>query len=105
MRPKSYETILLAHRRHDYELLATIHINDDRLGAIAEAKVITGVATYTDGSGSDGKIGAAAVLMVDKMELWTLQYWLGESHLPYRCAKRRARAQAEGGRRSVKGLS
>ena len=76
IKPKSYETILPAHRRCDYELLATIHINDDRSDVITRAKATTGLAAYTDGSGNDGKIGTAATLMIDEMELGTLRYQL-----------------------------
>ena len=45
--------------------------------AVANAKAITGLAVYTDGSGTNKKIGAAAVLMLNDMELKTLQYRLG----------------------------
>ena len=77
IKPKSYETILPARRCRDYEPLATIHIDDDRSDAITRARAITGLAAYTDGSGNDGKIGAAATLMIDEMELGTLRYRLG----------------------------
>lgn len=76
-KPKNYETILPARRRRNYEVLADIHINDDRSKAIEESKAIMGLAAYTDGSGLDGRIGAAAVLMLNGTELSTLRYKLG----------------------------
>ena len=77
VKPKAYETILLARRHRNYELLANVHIDDDRSKAITNAKAITGLAAYTDGSGMDGKVGAAAVLMLSNTELRSLQYRLG----------------------------
>ena len=85
IKPRAYDTILPAHRRCDYEPLANIHIDDDRLTAIANTKAITGPAAYTDGSGFDKKIGAAAVLMLDNMELKSVRYQLGSEmeHMVY----------------------
>ena len=74
---KAYETILPARRRRDYELLADVSIDDDRQVAITKAKAITGLVAYTDGSGLDSTIGAAAILMLNGTELSTLQYKLG----------------------------
>ena len=74
---KNYETILPARRRRNYELLADIHINDDRQKAILEANALTGLTAYTDGSGLDKKIGAAAVLTLNGTELSSLRYQLG----------------------------
>ena len=45
--------------------------------AIATANHITGLAVYTDGSGYEGQIGAAAVLMVNGLELRRVRYRLG----------------------------
>lgn len=44
---------------------------------IDEANAITGLIAYTDGSGMDGKIGAAAVLTLNGTELSSLRYHLG----------------------------
>ena len=74
---KAYETILPARRRRDYKLLADVSIDDDRQVAITKAKAITGLAAYTDGSGLDGTIGAAVILMLNGTELSTLRYKLG----------------------------
>ena len=64
VKPKTCETILPARRCRNYELLANVHIDNNRSKAIANAKAITGLAAYTD-----GKIGAAAVLMLSDTEL------------------------------------
>ena len=74
---QSYETILPARRRRDYEMLASVHIDTDRAKATTNAKAITGLTAWTDGSGLDGKIGAAAVLMLGDTKLRTLRYRLG----------------------------
>ena len=77
VKDKSYETILPARRRRNYEILADIHINVDRQKAIQEANAITGLAVYSDGSGLNERIGAAAVLLLNGTELSTLRYNLG----------------------------
>ena len=77
IKPRAYETIHPARRRRDYELLANVQIDDDRSTAIANAKAITGPAAYTDGSGFDKRIGAAAVLMLDDVVLKSIRYQLG----------------------------
>ena len=75
--PKQYETILPARRRRNYQTLANIHIDEDREVAIEKANQLTGTVIYTDGSGHDKKIGAAAVMMKNGTEVKTLQYHLG----------------------------
>ena len=55
--------ILIARRRCNYRLLANVHIEEDRDKVIEQANQITGTAVFTDGSGFDHNIGAAAVLM------------------------------------------
>ena len=77
IKPRTYKTILPAHRCCNYEPLAHIHIDNDRTKTIANAKAITGLAAYMDGSGTDGKIGAAAILMLNDTVLKTVQYRLG----------------------------
>lgn len=72
-----YETILPARRRCDYKTLANIHIDNDRMEATTRAKAITGSTVWTNGSGMDGKIGTAAVLMLGETKLRTLRYCLG----------------------------
>ena len=77
IRLKNYEVILPTRRRRNYQMLGDIHIDTDRETAIAKANRLTGAVVYTDGLGHDGKIGAAAVLMADGMEIQTLRYHLG----------------------------
>ena len=77
IRLKNYEVILPTRRRRNYQMLGDVHIDTDRETAIAKANRLTGAVVYTDGSGHDGKIGAAAVLMADGMEIQTLRYHLG----------------------------
>ena len=75
---KSYETILPARRRRDYELLANVHIDNNRTTAITNAKAITRPAAFTDGPGLDEKIGAIVVLMLNDTVLCSLHYHLGK---------------------------
>lgn len=72
-----YETILSARRRRNYRMLGEVHTDDDRETAIEHANRITGTAIYTDGSGHDKKIGAAAVMMKHGGVSKTLKYYLG----------------------------
>ena len=78
VRKMPYETILPARRRRDYETLAHIHIDNDRTRATEHAKTITGLAAWTDGSGLDGKIGAAAIVTLNGTKLRNLRYHLGK---------------------------
>jgi ribonuclease HI len=70
-------SILPMRRRQNYDILADIQIDDNRTTAITKAKAIKGLVAFTDGSGYEEKIGAAAILMVNGMELKTLRYRLG----------------------------
>ena len=72
-----YKTILPTRRRRNYDILADIHIDDDRPTAITKANNITGLAVYTNGSGYKGQIGAATVLTVNRLELRRVRYRLG----------------------------
>ena len=67
-------------------MLGDVHIDTDRETVIAKANRLTGTIVYTDGSGHNGKISAAAVLMADGMEIQTLQYHLGSEteHMVYK---------------------
>ena len=76
-KPSSYETILTCRRRRNYQFLGHTHINDDRELAIEYANNIRGVTVFTDGSGCDKRIGAAAVMMHNGRVLQTLHYHLG----------------------------
>ena len=77
LQPKRYETILPARRRRNYKVLGEIHIDDGREVAIERANQLTGTVVYTDGSGEDKKIGAAAVMMNNGRELSSLRYHPG----------------------------
>ena len=77
IQPKQYETVLSTRRRRNYQMLANVHIDEDREVAIEKANRLTGIVIYTDGSGHDKKIGAAAVMMKNGVELEALQYHLG----------------------------
>ena len=77
VKSQRYETILPARRRRDYGMLAHVQIDDDRTTAITNANNVRGIAAFTDGSGYEGGIGAAAVLTVNGLELRTLRYRLG----------------------------
>ena len=77
LQPGLYETILPARRRRNYRVLGEVHIDDDREVAVENANRLTGLVVYTDGSGEDKKIGAAAVMMDDGRELSSLRYHLG----------------------------
>jgi len=77
VKPRPYETILPARRRRNYRMLARVKIEADRDTAIADALNISGTAVYTDGSGFDGKIGAAAVLVKNGIMKKSLRYCLG----------------------------
>jgi len=65
-------------RRRNYRLLGEIQIDNDRTTAIENAKQISGTAIYTDGSGHEGKIGAAAIMMKHGGTHKTLKYHLGD---------------------------
>ena len=58
-------------------MLANVQIDEDREVAIENANQLTGTVVYTDGSGHEGKIGAAAVMMRNGREVKTLTYHLG----------------------------
>ena len=77
IQPKCYETILTTRRCHNYQMLGKVHIDGDRETAIEYANQLTGTRVYTDGSGHDKKIGAAAVLYMNGKERKTLKYFLG----------------------------
>lgn len=77
VQPKPYETILSTRRRRNYRILANVQIDEDREEAIEKANRLTGVVVFTDGSGHDKKIGAAAIMTKNGTELKTLQYNLG----------------------------
>ena len=77
LHPQRYETILPARRRRNYRVLGEILIDDDREVAIERANQLSGTVVYTDGSGEDKKIGAAAVMMKNGRELSNLRYHLG----------------------------
>ena len=66
-----------ARRRQNYKMLGDVNIEEDRNTAINNAHQISGTAIFTDGSGYDKKIGAAAVMMKDGKTLKTLRYHLG----------------------------
>ena len=85
IQPLRYETILPTRRRRNYRVLGKINIDDDRDVAIANANRLSGLVVYTDGSGYDKKIGAAAVMTKNGREIDSLQYYLGteEEHTVY----------------------
>jgi len=76
IQPKRYETLLPARRRRNYQILANVHIEEDRDTAIEYANNIPGVAIFTDGSGYKKRAGAAAVMKINGKET-TLRYHLG----------------------------
>ena len=69
--------ILTARRQRNYKLLVDVKIEEDRDKAIKYTNQITGTAVFTDGSGYEHKIGAAAVLMQNGFLSRTLKYHLG----------------------------
>ena len=75
--PSPYETILSCRRRRNYNFLGHTHIDDDRVQAIAYANNLRGVTIFTDGSGYEKRIGAAAVMIQNGKVLQTLHYHLG----------------------------
>lgn len=77
VRPKNFEQILPARRRRNYNPLAEFHIDDDRTIAIENANATQGLTIYTDGSGIENMIGAAAVVTHNGTTLETLRYKLG----------------------------
>jgi ribonuclease HI len=77
VRPETYETILSARRRRNYNILANISIDDNRATAIEKANDITGLKFFTDGSGHEQGIGAAAIMVRNDTVLNTLRYFLG----------------------------
>ena len=77
VKPGTYETILPARRRRNYRMLAEVEIEADREKAITDALNISGIAVYTDGSGFENKIGAAAVLVKNGIVKRSLRYYLG----------------------------
>ena len=58
-------------------MLAKVEIEEDRGEAIEDALNISGIAVYTDGSGFENKIGAAAVLVKNGIVKRSLRYCLG----------------------------
>ena len=77
VQPKHYEKILTTRRRRNYRTLASVHIDEDRATAVEKANQLQGLVVYTDGSGHDKRIGAAAVMMRNSRELKKLCYHLG----------------------------
>lgn len=77
VKPHKFESILPAHRRRNYKMLADVQIENDRGTAIAKANNFKGVVAFTDGSGYEEHIGAAAILTVNGTELKSLRYQLG----------------------------
>ena len=77
IQPNQYETILATRRRRGYKMLGDVNIDEDREVAIEKANNLTGVVVFTDGSGHDKKIGAAAILKQDGRIKKKLKYHLG----------------------------
>ena len=77
VKPRNYETILTARRRHNYNMRVYAFIEEDRAKAVEEALEPSGTFIYTDGSGYEHGIGAAAILIEDGNVKKTLCYWLG----------------------------
>jgi ribonuclease HI len=75
--PTNYETILTARRRRNYEVKADIYIEPDRLTAVEQAADTSGTIIYTDGSGFEHGIGAAAVMTKNGTVVDSLRYYLG----------------------------
>ena len=76
VKPGNYKTILTTRRRCNYQVLANILIEKDRETAIAKANTITGGAIFTDGSGFEDNIGAAAVMFRNGHIEKTIKYHL-----------------------------
>ena len=81
VKSRNYETILTARRRRNYKILANINIEEDRDKAIEDANQIKGTAVFTDSSGFEHNIGAAAVLMRNGFVSRTLKYHLGSGEI------------------------
>ena len=77
VKSNSSEITTPAQRRQNYKMLGDVNIEEDRNTAINNAHQISGTAIFTDGSGYDKKIGAAAVMMKNGKALKTLRYHLG----------------------------
>ena len=77
VKPRPYETILTSRRCHNYKAKANIYIENDRTTAITNANHTSGINIYSDGSGYEHWIGAAAVLMKDRIVLDSLRFYLG----------------------------
>ena len=77
----TYETILTARRRRNYNIRANVLIDDDRRNAVANAKDNSGTIIYTDGSGFENGIGAAAILTQNGSTISSSRYHLGSAQL------------------------
>ena len=75
--PDNYEKILTSRRRRNYHPRAKVTIEDDRIKAVTNAMNTRGTIIYTDGSGFEKGIGAAAILMQNGTTFDTIRYYLG----------------------------
>lgn len=77
--PEEVETILPARRRHQYRprLTTSIEKNKDAAKEAIQAIEHHGVIVYADGSGFEGKAGAAATLWVNGIKKESLRFHLG----------------------------
>src|ERR1700679_1692675 len=76
--PDNIEPVSPARRRPSYRPKFSTHILGDKEDALVAARTLhdSKVSIYCDGSGFEGKIGAAAVLYIDQVETKTLKYHL-----------------------------
>ena len=77
VKPGNYKTILTSRRRSNYVMKACTFIEGSRVAAVANANSLHGTIIYTDGSGFENGIGAAAILTTNGRTKQTIRYYLG----------------------------
>ena len=85
MTPQNYKTILITRRKRNYRMPAFVTIEEDRKKVVENATQLNGTVIYTDGSGFENNIGAAAVLVKNGTPIKKIRYQLGsnETHTVY----------------------
>jgi len=78
--PSKVETINATHRRPNYTPAFTTHIEDSKIDALTKAylnHMDRSISVFSNSSGFEGGIGAAAVLYINGIVSSTLRYHLG----------------------------
>ena len=69
--------MLTSHRQPNYRMLANLHIDETTEVAIENTSNIPETMIFTDGSGFEHGIGAAAIMVKNSTTVRKLKYYLG----------------------------